>query len=698
MGESDQFVDASPFRPRQKRQKTRQNSTRETVSRQDEQEQHVDDGHDGDGPVDQTWSSSTMSLVAGVSIEFLGLCDQKWRTCLLILSQAFQFHNSSTPDTSMTTAFPGGATISSSPLERRHARSALTIPWMQASRSAIAELVRLLPSRAAASLLVDTYFDRVHWFILIFHQDDFRRKWEQMYDFSAKDLITRYPNPGFISTFLVVIAIALQYTGSHRQGLLRNHDVDHSDLKDRILSTIRARLLDIVSLGSLDTVQTCVLLGTYYLYHGSPGLAWPVCGCGLRVAQALNLHRRLPTGNTDARLPETQRLSETRKRCWWAIYEIETFCSMSYGYPHGIKDADCDVELLDPLATSSGQSPATFDSKHQCPASLLSYKYLMSKLSVLIKDILTDLYRISHQGATQGDNLNSRSLLSLIRKVSRLDDRLQKWKKEIPGALSPSTSPANYTSVEEMDHDIGASGPRFEQNIYQLQALSLELAYENARILLHRPLLAYRMIPPAESENETPCSNPLHLSLSACRDAALNTSNLGESPIFLLAADTYAAAFIGIHTFTAGVMLCILTSIKPLSSQAHESKMGLRRLIKMQTHLKTRTGSTLASQGLEILERLTRLVMEKELKEMLTSTTSPQQISHTAQGIEPTSYQNVDQDPAQDQDQVANLPESIQNEKMFEFIQDSAMSQALLDFDQGMYCTPSSLSLSSQTI
>jgi hypothetical protein len=313
----------------------------------------------------------------------------------------------------------------------------------------------------------------------------------------------------------------------------------------------------------------------------------------------------------------------------------------------------------------------------------------MSKLSVLIKDVLTDLYRISHQGPTQSDNLNSRSLQTLIRKVSRLDDRLRKWKKEIPGALSPSTNVASYTSVEEMDYDIGASGPRFEQHIYQLQALSLELAYENARILLHRPLLAYRVIPRTETENETPSPNPLHFSLSACRDAALHTSNLGESPIFLLAADTYAAAFIGIHTFTAGVMLCILTSIEPLSAKSHESKMGLRRLIKMQTHLKSRTESTLASQGLEILERLTRLVMEKELKEMLASNNVAQQIPQSsAQQIEATSYGSVARASPLGQDQVAECLESIQNEEMFDFIQDPAMSQALLDFDQSMYCVP----------
>lgn len=502
-----------------------------------------------------------------------------------------------------------------------------------------------------------------------------------MYDCLEQGLIYRYSKPGFISTFLVVIAIALQYTGPHRQSLLRNHNVIHSDLKEKILSTIRAKLLDIVSLGSLESVQTCVLLGTYYLYHGNPGLAWPVCGCGLRVAQALNLHRKLPISACDIS-PEVIRQSETRKRCWWAIYEIETFCSMSYGYPHGIKDADCDVELLDPLATSSGQSPATFDATHQCSTSLLSYKYLMSKLSVLVKDMLTDLYGISHQGSIHKDSLNSRGLQNVIRKVSRLADRLQKWKREIPSALQPNANTTSYSSVEEMDTDIGASGPRFEQHIYQLQALSLELAYENARILLHRPLLAYKMIPrsnhePSNVDSESPSPNPLRFSLTACRDAALYTSNLGESPIFLLAADTYAASFIGIHTFTAGVMLCILSSIEPLSPQSHDSKMGLRRLLKMQGHLKSRTQSTLAAQGHEILERLTRLVMEKELKEMLASDKAASQSLLPAQQASTGNNSPV-------QNLVSNIPEVVQDDGTFDFIQDPAMSQALFDFDQGM--------------
>ncbi|KAL3467275.1 fungal-specific transcription factor domain-containing protein [Aspergillus heterothallicus] len=629
--------------------------------------------------IKQPWSSSTMSLV----------------------EEAFHFHDSTTPDMSMTTALPGGQRQARSENsgsrnicsnERKARRLPVVNPRPQTSRNQISELVSLLPSREVAALLVDTYFDRVHWFILIFQQDDFRRIWQQMYDYPVDELISVYPNPGFIGTFLVVIGIALQYTGAYRRHLLEAHNVDPTTFEEKIMSTVRAKLLDIIALGSLEAVQTCVLLGTYYLFHGNPELAWPVCGCGLRIAQALGLHRRMSSRGSTT--PELYRQYETRKRCWWAIYEIETFCSMSYGYPHGIKDSDCDVELLDPLARSSaGQSPATFDPIHQCPANLLSYKYLMSKLSILIKDALTGLYGLGSRGSISGRPDGSPNLQSLIRQVSDLDIRLQRWNAEIPDLLRLDTPIASYTSIygsaEEMDRDIGASGPGFENYIYQLQALSLKLAYENARILVHRPLLAYKTVRRADNEIDrttgNPTQNPFQLSMWACRDAALKTSELGTTHIFSLAADTYAASFLGIHTFTAGLTLCILSSIEHLSPQSYQSKVGLRQLMSMQAHLRSRSRSTLAAQGLDILKRLTRLVMEREFKDI----TSPE--------VEKAPFlsQNTDMDSnTARQDVTGNLPDYHANlpaegrrseETTVDFIENPAMSQALYDFDQGRY-------------
>ncbi|KAI9926887.1 hypothetical protein MW887_003986 [Aspergillus wentii] len=533
----------------------------------------------------------------------------------------------------------------------------------RSSQSAINDLVSLLPHYEAAALLVDTYFDRVHWFMLIFHQDEFRRRWQKLYQISSNQLQAKLHSIGFIRAY--------------RQRLLASHNIDHEKLKERIFSSIRANLLDIVSLGSLEAVQTCVLLGTYYLFHGSPGLAWPVCGCGLRIAQALKLHRKLPRdGSGSLRSINLRNHNETRKRCWWAIYEIETFCSMSYGYPHSIRDDDCDVEPLDPSAKSqSVQSPKSFNEPLQCNTTLLAYKYFMSKLSVLTKAALAELYRIGPVSANNsGYPGNSVTSLHLIEKVSEFDSRLRKWNEEIPPKLqlqSGVNAEVSYSSPEELDRDIGASGPRFEIYIFQLQALALKLAYENARILVHRPLLSYKLVSKANDpmpENSTNTSgehpDPFRLSLQVCRDAALSTSEVVSMPIAELVSDTYAAAF---------------------------------------------NRSTLAAQGLEILQRLTRHVMEKELNAMLdvskpitssavagasatgSNSSHPDNIPHATNGLQQSTSQQV---VREDIEHASHIPPtgkpfndgviSDNNNQFFQYAEDPTLSQAVYDFDQAI--------------
>lgn len=113
----------------------------------------------------------------------------------------------------------------------------------------------------------------------------------------------------------------------------------------------------------------------------------------------------------------------------------------------------------------------------------------------MTKSILTELYGISQDQANYPKS--SSDLHHLAQKVAELNTRLQQWKSNIPPRLqlnSANPPATTYTSVEEMDKDIGASGPGFGNHIYQLQALALALAYENARILVHRPLLSYKMI------------------------------------------------------------------------------------------------------------------------------------------------------------------------------------------------------------
>ncbi|KAK6837074.1 hypothetical protein RU639_001642 [Aspergillus parasiticus] len=672
----------------------------------------------------QTWnSSSTMALVDG----------------------AFHLHNAATPGSAATNAIPGAGlgdlvsdasgeeeTPTRNPNNGRASPATSRMPPMTrslaySSQSAVAELVSLFPDYQAAALLVDTYFDRVHWFMLIFHQDDFRRRWPKLYRLPNSQTSNSSQNLGFISTFLMVIAIGLQYVGDHRRQLLATYGIDPDKLKERIFSAVRTRLLDIVSVGSLEVVEMCVLLGTYYLYHGAPRLAWPVCGCGLRIAQALGLHRKRSSSPQQSLQKSTaaRKQNEAKKRGWWAIYEIETFCSMTYGYPLSIKDSDCDVEPLDPTFNSPiGQSPSSFDEPLTGEATLLSYKYFMSKLSVITKDALSELYNIRLDSA-EGSRLHHSTLdpSYAIHRVRTIDMKLRRWHAEVPSRLrwdNITAADASYSSPQAVDRDIGASGPVFENHIYQLQALTLKLAYENAKILVHRPLLSYKIVSQSSNSESrdytepTPDSmSPFRSSLQTCRAAAMSMAGIASNPIVDLISETYAAAFVSINTFTAGVTLGILSSIDPLGPQSRDTKIGMHRLMGIQEKLKDR--SALAAQGLEILQRLARLMMEKELNVML-DLSKPIELSaprdsddNTASGwIErPRPIETVDSAsdppvsaaytqrsgdttcpvPGQQSDIPTADPTflfNMANENDLQYMEDPALSEAIYDFDQAL--------------
>jgi hypothetical protein len=150
-----------------------------------------------------------------------------------------------------------------------------------------------------------------------------------------------------------------------------------------------------------------------------------------------------------------------------------------------------------------------------------------------------------------------------------------------------------------------------------MQALALKLAFETAIIMTHRPLFPFRSarISPPRMEQAGIAAepyNPYKSSIDSCRISALNTAMMGSYSAFNEALDTYAASFIGIHVFTAGVVLCLIASFEPMTSQALEAKIGMQELIAMQQKLRGR--SSIAAQGLKILEKVVALVVKRSCK------------------------------------------------------------------------------------
>ncbi|KAF5699802.1 transcriptional regulatory [Fusarium globosum] len=460
------------------------------------------------------------------------------------------------------------------------------------------ELLSLLPDLGPATLLVDNYFDRIHWFILVFHQDDFRRKFQDLYKYQLSPSGSNAPSRGigFLAVLLAVFATSLHHIGA-QESKLKSHKIDPKELKDRILDILKLRFLDVVSRGSLEAVQFCVLLASYYLYHGEPGMAWPLSGSGLRIAQALGLHRQMTPGDPSDQ-PLNQQIQD-RKRAWWAVYEIDTFCSMLYGFPIGFSDDDCNVEPLDPYDKYSG---STKESRHTMIPSLLFYKCSMSRLSAIVKSALVELY-----GTRYSDRKREHSLKGLFDKVAVLDRRLHEWH----GNLAPKLKFDSHDSLSDvqMTRDRQRTPNEFEHHLFRLQALSLKLAYENTKILIHRPLLSFRLASSSSADTATSKTDPFRRAMQECREAALQISEVASTPYLLEASETYAVAVVSLHLLTAGVTLCISITLDPFASNSAEAIAGIRQLMQVQNLLRDR--SIVAAQSLDITKRLMGLVLAK---------------------------------------------------------------------------------------
>ena len=204
--------------------------------------------------------------------------------------------------------------------------------------------------------------------------------------------------------------------------------------------------------------------------------------------------------------------------------------------------------------------------------------------------------------------------------VTKIDQLMQAWQEDLPPHLHLDKND-DVSLVSSM-----------EEKMHRLQALSLQLTYDNLMIVIHRPLLAdqgYRRSraqianrpQPAHptdnrsSSDETDGTN--NVSFRQCLNSALRISRVQQYKrnLLVLARSTHLVSFLGMNLFTSSVVLFICALSDTLSDIAQEAKRGMARNLKM---LKLLSGDgSLSMQCSVILEDLVQQIVDKERDEML---------------------------------------------------------------------------------
>jgi hypothetical protein len=302
-----------------------------------------------------------------------------------------------------------------------------------------------------------------------------------------------------------------------------------------------------------------------------------------------------------------------------ALLIIARFATIIYGRPLGINDKDCNVMMPasypEDISFAPGGEPAQ--------VCLSPYQIQLNRVYQIASPLLENIYGIRYS--------TDRWLRSQMPgMISRIDQLMRTWQEDLPPHLNLDK------------HDDISLTSSIEEKMHRLQALSLQLTYDNLMIVVHRPLLADQSQKRFHARNSNP-QQPMttdgvpaqsqytnsidDISFQQCLNSALRISRVQQSKrnLLALARRTHLVSFLGMNLFTSSVVMFICALSDTLSDVAQEAKRGMARNLRM---LKLLSGDgSLSMQCSMILEDLVQMIVDKEKEEMLCSLPSDDEMA-----------------------------------------------------------------------
>lgn len=198
------------------------------------------------------------------------------------------------------------------------------------------------------------------------------------------------------------------------------------------------------------------------------------------------------------------------------------------------------------------------------------------------------LYRI------MGLFLGRRRQQKRIETINTIHQQLLQWRKNLPESLQLQ----NYDQDSE------------HISLLQMQALNLQLTYDNLQIILHRTAAFQYNDKERKFRSSSTINNP---SLQQLLDSAIDISELYKYSSTLHASRrTHADMHIGITLFTAGVVLCAICLSQPMTTMGSRAKTGVMHIIRMCRNAASAKQHLVSTQSLSILDSLVTVVLRLE--------------------------------------------------------------------------------------
>ncbi|KAH7477812.1 hypothetical protein FOMA001_g10429 [Fusarium oxysporum f. sp. matthiolae] len=379
----------------------------------------------------------------------------------------------------------------------------------------------------------------------------------------------KYQDTTFYWTWLLVVALGAHYAA------LKDPDNQMSpqyrQLSRDLITVIETKFLQIVGCQTVETVQICILLGSF-IFYTRPTTGLGICGMGVKIAQVIGLHR-------ESFWKEASQLArEVKRRTWWTLEVFDKYAAVAFGRPCIIDDSDCQVEMI---------SDIDIDGQTYVPARPL----------ILYHQHKFRLYR------TMGAFLGRKRQSNRFESIETIHHRMLQWRHELPDVLTLSGQ------AQSMDPSVVKPT--------EIHALSLQLTYDNLQIILHRTAVF--------SNIDDISMSPKNItSLQQIFTSAMDTSELSQHPQILDACRrTHADVHVGMTMFTAGVVLCAICLSQPLTEMGSRAKTGVMHITRMcrETTAGLYSGQLISEQSLGIIDGLVEVMLRQET-DLITGRTS----------------------------------------------------------------------------
>lgn len=445
--------------------------------------------------------------------------------------------------------------------------------------------------------LINKYFHSYHWYICLFNENDFRQMAARVLRTKAS---WKRQDLSSVITVLTVALVGLQTglpdTSWSAIRHFRMLNIDPEKLLRDISKELRHHILDIVEDSKLEAVQTCVLLATLHVYHHSPNLAWTIATMGVSVAYAIGLQYTKGSNIDPA-------LQQVRSRCWNHCMVSDTFGLVVYGRPGLIDPSTSSVhELLEMEETVSDPSiihhPIYGRGKH--PTAMI-FHVLKARLYRIIRHAL-DRFRVLQQSEQAPGHIDS-----LIQTAHDVQGLLTQFRSRLP----PLFEWDNWKHSDPWKHAEESTNGGNQWRKLLLQATMIQVLWNGAVILAHRPLLEYKISSLGQSKPNRIVLESLRSSLDTAVKAALVLSQIQARRL----ESQFCISFFFMHLFTAGVILSMAPASQPLSSMSQQAKAGIVRILRAT---KQSGGKNRIAQHTEkLLSELLQITLHREMENAL---------------------------------------------------------------------------------